>query len=396
MKKRSATRKQSPPSAQSVAEKPALYRSTANAENDFLRFASFEINNFRCFDSFELSPLSLVNLITGMNGVGKTAILEALFLHVGATNPSVALRVNVWRGLGVMEEWTGMLWRTLFWQFKTADPIRFSRTDSRRKKSTLTIMMAPSAATLTQDMTADMGIEFAKDLGSDLVLEYRDEKGKVFTAKGVPEIVKTGNVVQFQLKAEPPIAKTPFPGIFLNSWRQAPAEEDVQRFSDLRINRQDEMVLDVLNRMEPRLERLEILSPHGASMLHGYLRGYTEPIPLSLLGDGVRRVTSLVLAIGSARGGTLLVDEIENGIHHSVMPSLWESIGRAAELFHTQVIATTHSMECVSAAHEAFSRRRSYDLTLHRLDRMDNMIRAMAYDRESLEGALSLPAEVRG
>jgi hypothetical protein len=306
------------------------------------------------------------------------------------------LRVNVWRGLGVVEEWTGMLWRTLFWQFKTADPIRLVRTDSRGKKSTLTITIAPSAAAVTQDMTADMGIEFAKDLGRDLVLEYQDEKGQVSTTRGVPEIVKKGNVVQFQLKAEPPVAKTPFPGIFLNSWRQGPAEEEVQRFSDLRISNQDHMVLDVLKRLEPRLEKLEILSPHGASMIHGYLRGYNEPVPLSLLGDGVRRVTSLVLAIGSARGGTILVDEVENGIHHSVMPSLWEAIGRAADLFHTQVIATTHSLECVSAAYEAFSRRRSYDLTLHRVDRMDGMVRAIAYDRESLEGALSLPTEVRG
>jgi len=396
MKKRSATNKQAPQAAQAVAEKLVPYRSRTKSERDFLRFASFEINNFRCFDSFELSPLSLVNLITGMNGVGKTAILEALFLHVGATNPTCALRVNLWRGLGGAGEWTGMLWRTLFWQFKTADPIRLVRTDSRGKKSTLTITIAPSAAAVTQDMTADMGIEFAKDLGRDLVLEYEDEKGQVSTVRGTPEIVKKGDVVQFQLKVEPPVAQTPFPGIFLNSWRQGLAEEEVQRFSGLRISKQDEMVLDVLKRMEPRLEKLEILSPHAASMIYGHLRGYNEPVPLSLLGDGVRRVTSLVLAIGSARGGTLLVDEVDNGIHHSVMPSLWEAIGRAADLFHTQVIATTHSLECVSAAYEAFSRRRSYDLTLHRVDRMDGMVRAIAYDRESLEGALSLPTEVRG
>ena len=73
------------------------------------------------------------------------------------------------------------------------------------------------------------------------------------------------------------------------------------------------------------------------------------------------------------------------------MRSLWEAIGRAADLFNTQVIATTHSLECVSAASEAFSMRRSYDLTLHRLDRTDGMVRAIAYDRESLEGARRFP-----
>jgi hypothetical protein len=396
MKKRPTVSKQTAQAVPAVAEKLVPYRSRPKPERDSLRLVSFEIHNFRCFDSFELSPLSLVNLITGMNGVGKTAILEALFLNVGATNPTCALRVNLWRGLGGVGEWTGMLWRTLFWHFKSADPIRLVRTDSRGKKSTLTITIAPSAAAVTQDMTVDMGIEFAKDLGRDLILEYKDEKGQMLTARGIPEIVKKGNVVQFGLKIEPPMTQTPFPGIFLNSWRQAPAEEEVQRFSALRISRQDEMVLDVLKRMESRLEKLEILSPHGASMIYGHLRGYNEPVPLSLLGDGVRRVASLVLAIASARGGVILVDEIENGIHHSVMPSLWEAIGRAADLFHTQVVATTHSLECISAAYEAFSSRKSFDLTLHHLDRIDGSVRAIAYDRESLEGALSIPTEVRG
>jgi hypothetical protein len=78
------------------------------------------------------------------------------------------------------------------------------------------------------------------------------------------------------------------------------------------------------------------------------------------------------------------------------MRPLWEGIGLAADLFNTQVIATTHSLECVTAAYEAFSMRKSFDLTLHHLDRTDGAVRAIAYDQESLEGALSIPMEVRG
>ena len=86
-------------------------------------------------------------------------------------------------------------------------------------------------------------------------------------------------------------------------------------------------------------------------MIYGHLKGYDEPVPLTLLGDGVRRVASMVLAMGYARDGTLLVDEIENGIHHSVLGRLWEAIGYAAQLFNTQVVATTHSLECIGNAH---------------------------------------------
>jgi hypothetical protein len=396
MKRRPAGGKKAAHPAKGVSEKLAPYRVRAKAGGPPLRYTSLKINNFRCFQTFEISPLSMVNLITGMNGVGKTAILEALFLHMGPMNPTLAWRVNVWRGLGTVEEWSGMLWRTLFWQFRTESPINLVGTDSRGQARSLTVTIVPSSSALAEDMPVSMGSEFAKDLGHDLLLEYQDEKGEIATVRGIPEVVKRGDLIHFQLKTDPPAAKAPFPGIFLNSWHKGPGDVEVQRFSDLRIKNQDHVVLEVLKYLEPRLMGLEILSPHGSSAIHGHLEGYDEPIPLSLLGDGVRRVTSLVLAIGSARGGTLLVDEIENGIHHSVMRTLWDAIGRAADLFNTQVIATTHSLECVSAAYEAFSVRRSYDLTLHRLDRTDGMVRAIAYDRESLEGALSIPMEVRG
>jgi hypothetical protein len=396
MKRRPPAGKKTARPAKGVSEKVAAYRVRADEGEPPLRYTRFKINNFRCFKTFEISPLSLVNLITGMNGVGKTTILEALFLHMGPMNPTLAWRVNMWRGLGSVEEWSGMLWRTLFWQFRTQSPIHLVGTDSQGRTRSLTVTIAPSSASLAEEMPVSIGSEFAKDLGHELILEYQDEKEEITTVRGIPEVAKRGDLLHFQLKTEPPVAKAPFPGIFLNSWHKGPGDVEVQRFSDLRIKHQDDVVLEVLKYMEPRLMRLEILSPQGASAIHGHLEGYDEPIPLSLLGDGVRRVTSLVLAIGSARGGTLLIDEIENGIHHSVMRSLWEAIGRAADLFNTQVIATTHSLECVSAAYEAFSMRRSYDLTLHRLDRMDGMVRAIAYDRESLEGALSIPMEVRG
>lgn len=42
----------------------------------------FKINNFRCFEKLELPELERVNLIVGKNNVGKTALLEAIFVIV--------------------------------------------------------------------------------------------------------------------------------------------------------------------------------------------------------------------------------------------------------------------------------------------------------------------------
>jgi hypothetical protein len=42
-------------------------------------YQSFEVSNFRCFRKLNLAQLERVNLIAGVNNVGKTALLEALF-----------------------------------------------------------------------------------------------------------------------------------------------------------------------------------------------------------------------------------------------------------------------------------------------------------------------------
>src|SRR3972149_4582212 len=90
-------------------------------------YNSFEVRNFRCFSKLQISDLKRVNLITGVNNIGKTALLEALFLHCGADNPSLALRVNSIRGIEiVMVEfggWAGTPWDLLFHEFDTSESI---------------------------------------------------------------------------------------------------------------------------------------------------------------------------------------------------------------------------------------------------------------------------------
>src|SRR6185436_17748795 len=53
---------------------------------------SFSIKNYRGFSEFEFEPLERVNLVTGSNNVGKTSLLEALYLNLV---PVAALRSNL-------------------------------------------------------------------------------------------------------------------------------------------------------------------------------------------------------------------------------------------------------------------------------------------------------------
>ena len=51
---------------------------------------NIEINNFRCFEQFKTSNFGRINLISGKNSVGKTALLEAIFL-VAAPRPETVM-----------------------------------------------------------------------------------------------------------------------------------------------------------------------------------------------------------------------------------------------------------------------------------------------------------------
>ena len=109
------------------------------------------------------------------------------------------------------------------------------------------------------------------------------------------------------------------------------------------------------------------------------------------------RLFSLAVAIGNAAGGVVLVDEVENGLHHTVMGNVWTGIAHLTREFNVQLFATTHSEECVRSAHEAFKEYKLYDFRLHRLERVKDTdeIQAVTYDQETTDIALTKGLEVR-
>ena len=104
------------------------------------------------------------------------------------------------------------------------------------------------------------------------------------------------------------------------------------------------------------LEALQVIEPQGCKayrensasgtpMIWGDI-GLSELVPL-VWHNGRRSwpdLARLVLGISAAPDGVVLMDEVENGIHHSVLPKVWRVIDTAAKQLNTQVFATTHSL----------------------------------------------------
>ena len=125
------------------------------------------------------------------------------------------------------------------------------------------------------------------------------------------------------------------------------------------------------------------------------LRGQARPVPLQSLGDGALHLAGTALALANSRDGFLLIDEVENGIHHSVQPDFWRMVFKTAHANNVQVIATTHSFDCVRGFAQAAAECEEVEGALVRLERKDEEMWAVEYSERNLKAAAKQHIEVR-
>ena len=127
------------------------------------------------------------------------------------------------------------------------------------------------------------------------------------------------------------------------------------------------------------------------------LRGQARPVPLKSLGDGAMHLVGTALVLASSRDGFLLIDEAENGIHHSMQPDFWRMVFKTAHANNVQVIATTHSFDCVRGFAQAAVECEEVEGVLVRLERKEEEMWAVEYSERNLKAAAkqSIGIEVR-
>ncbi len=170
----------------------------------------------------------------------------------------------------------------------------------------------------------------------------------------------------------------------------------MQRYSDIVREGRKQELTSAINLILPRVKDVEILTDQAGE---SYLSAVTKTgnqLPLNDLGGGVVRLFRLFLDFFASRNGMLLADEIENGIHYSVLRDIWNRAQTWMRDWDVQFVATTHSAECINAALEAFADNPE-DLSIHKLfeDEDTGRIRAVTFSGEALEGACELNWEVR-
>ncbi len=349
---------------------------------------SLTIKNFRCFENLTLEPLELINLIGGGNNAGKTALLETIFLLTGVSDIEKPLQLNFLRGIEQKTLDIEDLCQWMFFNKNIGETIEISAGESGKESRSLKIKLVESEAAILPLLPNYLS---KGNRLKNLQIEYqKDDRESAIWRLALVGDREHSEEVGTALKMEKGEIE-PHPPTQLISTRKerASTTDAVENFSRLgEVNRQEE-ILEILRHLEPRLKRLAVLVTGGIPMIYGDI-DIGNLVPLQMMGDGMVRLAAIALTIANTKNGTVLIDEIENGLHHSVLVKVWKAIINVAKKSNVQIFATTHSWECIQAAHEAFMTENSYDFRYHRLERVGGTIKTATYDRETIEASVNL------
>jgi hypothetical protein len=147
------------------------------------------------------------------------------------------------------------------------------------------------------------------------------------------------------------------------------SRQNALKYSELSKRNKTGPVVDALKEVFPEVTDLSLEAVAGDLMLHVSMAGLPERIPLVVLSGGMNKYLSIVLAILATAGGTVIVDEIENGFYYENLPSLLRTLFKLCRKNRTQLIASTHSYEFLQSIASIMDEDLEKDVALLRLDK---------------------------
>lgn len=271
------------------------------------------IENFRCFDEIDIEGFGRVNLFTGLNDTGKTALLEALFLLLDVR--SFTEKLNV-RG-----------------SFENLEDVMLSLVKDREAKNKLKVW--------SRNIKAQIAL-------SDVVMKvFHEEIGGLtdvatFRQDGFSYNDSFRESSYFSHRIS----------LIFDKKNQYPNPVNLAAAIDnAELRGQKQLIIDGIRTIDSSIDDLRTFASKPNVL---FLQKDGKYIPIDYFGDGVQKMVRYLCTIlewGDTPNAIkyLLIDEIENGLHHTVQADFWLHLFRFAKTFDVQIFATCHSLEMLQA-----------------------------------------------
>ena len=326
-----------------------------------LKIESITLERFRVFRELTIRGLGRVNLITGKNNTGKSSVLEGLRILANNAAPDVIYDILRYREENIEEaEEEGhpagpdSLFQVsgLFHGFpllsEPPEPIAISTSGK------------------SSPMSMTMGLDWlSEQLDSDgefrsLPLGKLEPDGIAALIVETQGVTKAHRLERFRYPYSMGRGRfessngTQMSCIFVSPYGGGGTGMLGPLWDKIALSDKEKDVVEALRIIDPQISAVSMVgSTRRKPTAIVRTDNITRPIPLRSFGDGLNRLFGIILALVNARGGLLLADEFENGLHHTVQLDVWRTIFRLAQTLDIQVFATSHSWDAVEAFQKA-------------------------------------------
>jgi AAA ATPase domain/AAA domain, putative AbiEii toxin, Type IV TA system len=364
---------------------------------------SLKIKNFRCLEEFDLPQLGRVNLLVGKNNSGKTSILEAL--HILNSPDTVQPFFDIIESRGEYSLSTNDDNSSVFevihflhgHQIDSNSSLELLGVTDKDKKINFSLSLTSTSikelelgAAINNKSFQDACISLSHSPGPNYVMEWKTIDG---TTKMLcfPLNVSSARMI---VKILPGLKSSRFISV-----SSTDPYTIIENFNEIVLTPQEEILYESLRSIEPGIERIATVATQGYHRVTGN-GGFVvsinrQRVPIGSMGYGIWRMLEITLAMVNIPGGTLLIDEIDTGLHFSVMIDLWKLICKTAEKLDIQVFATTHNSDCWKSLAEVANSDdiASDDITIHRIERGKKA--SVVFNEEEMAIAAARDIEVR-
>ena len=344
-------------------------------------FDKVQINHFRGIKTCSINGLKTVNLFFGKNNCGKSTVLDAIFLICGPSNPLLPLNINLIRDYPKVSRKD---LKMDFYQLDDQSPIEIKAEDGESRSLAISVIETGNEQVqLSGKAEESLSSQVEKRYG--FKMDYSVD-GRDYTSRleiNASDISKAETKIDDQYREH-------LNCIYLSPRYNFAAS--IQGLLSIIQNKDESFIIESLRLIEPRLVDFVFT---GTEMLVDV--GLKERIPINLLGDGARKMVSILTAIYNCRGGVVLIDEIDNGFHHSVMSDLWSILLTVSERNNTQIYATTHDLDSIRGLISA-TKKTGYEknVAAYRLQKLpDGSLEHYLFSVANMDYAVEQEIEIR-
>ncbi len=352
-----------------------------------MKYQSLMIENFRGISSLEINDLKRINLLVGRNNCGKTSILEAIFLLSGMSNPQLAVNIHNFRNLILTNDedfsymFNNMNFNNLInisgyiegkkRKLKISPIYETYKSDNNVQKEIITgqnVLNSPYTSTV--QVVEGVSLDFTTHNNKNFITEIRIKESKLKLSHEYKEDLVCS---------------------YLNPVTSLNVNEN--QMEKLLVQKDLSKIIEVLRGVEPKINDIRM----GAKGMVFVDIGEDKFYPVNIMGDGMRRILNILASLSDMKNGVLLIDEFETGLHYSSLKVAWRAFLSACEKYNVQIIATSHSYECIGALSKSYAEMDpdGDNIRLYRIDKDGMNHKAYMYNSKLIEAGIKDVIEVR-